>query len=193
MDKQLESTKWLCTAIDPKSSNERLTHLWGNVASDGLRMHIDYSMPALPKESIPFDYSYIVNPCHDYYDSIELDVQSLINAIKAVKILVNSNDTLLVKIHFSVNTRVLTIYHQDSVGFYDFEIRMLKVQNNHIENDFTFGINAKYLLDAIAGLTCNNTVRTAFSTKGPENHPMFFTCGDNSDRQAIVMPMHLSK
>ena len=189
----MDANIWINTAVDTKHTNEKLRVAYSNVGTDGLRMHIDYSMPALPKELVPFDYSYIVNPCHNYYDSIELDVQSLINAIKAVKILVNSNDTLLVKVHFSVNTRVLTIYHQNNAGFYDFEIRMLKVQNNHIEDDFTFGINAKYLLDAIAGLTCSNTVRIAFSTKGPENHPVFLTCGDNSDRQAIVMPIHLSK
>ena len=193
MNKQLESTKWLYSAIDPKNNNEKLTHVWGNVASDGFRMHIDYSMPALPKESIPFDYSYIVNPCHDYYNSIELDVLSLINAIKAAKLLVNGNDTLLLKFHFNVNVRVLTIHHQDNSGQYDFEIRMLQVQNNHIEESFTFGINAKFLLDAITGLTCQDTVRISFSTKGPENHPLFLTCGDNSDRQAIVMPMHLNK
>ena len=193
MNKQLESTKWLCSAIDPKNNNEKLTHLWGNVASDGFRMHIDYSMPALPKESVPFDYSYIVNPCHDYHNSIELDVQALINAIKAAKLLVNGNDTLLLKIHFNVNVRVLTIHHQNNDGLYDFEIRMLKVQNNHIEESFTFGINAKFLLDALLGLTCNGMVSIGFSTKNPAGSPIFLTCAGESDRQAIVMPMHLNK
>ena len=183
----LEGSRWLLSAIDRKEQNEKYTHVWGNVATDGNRMHIDKELPALQPDQVPFNYDVIVNPIHTYSDYIVVDVTAFIQAVKAVKCL----DVIMIKLVYT-NTnksKTLKVCATQNYPQMDFTIE-LPLTNTQAPNDFTIVINPKYLLDALLGLTCQDNVFMRIATDHPENKPLLFHC-EGGQREAIIMPMAL--
>ena len=179
----MDANRWINTAVDTKHTNEKLRVAYSNVGTDGLRLHIDNNTPALPKELVPFDYSYIVNPVFEYNNHLEVDQTVFLSMAKAALALKKG----LIKIIFSNATRSLTIEANtdDSITM---ELKYTVNQALCNCQDFTVGINSKFLVDAIAGLDCENNVILSMDGKIPDKKPLYFHCGN---RQAIVMPMYL--
>jgi hypothetical protein len=185
----MESTKWLLSATDHKSQNDKYHHVYGNVATDGYRLHVDKSMPVMPKESMPYDFDTILDPIYSYTDHIEINAAALIVMVKAAKAL----DVNILKIKVSRmldgnnQYMLLSIIANDKNNNIDFEVSRM-IENHSVCSDFTIGINPRFLLDALLGLTCETNVTMHVSSYTPERKPIHLHC---SDRDAVIMPMQL--
>jgi len=169
---------WLKRACSKdKNRPEELLPVWGNMATDGYRVHYDKSLePSDPP--FPRDMSFIVDPARLNSNIATIQVKPFIQAIKQARVI---NKDIL---RLSFNGRLELIAKSEELGD---SIIPLESGYEHAGDDCIIGINPAFLLDALSGF--DNEVYFCLADNTPEKRPVYLTDGT---REAVIMPLNLS-
>jgi hypothetical protein len=176
-DKTTPPDAWLKRACSKdKKRPEELLPVWGNMATDGYRVHYDTRLePSNPP--FPRDISFIMDPARLNSNIATIRVKPFIQAIKQARVI--NKDVL----RLSFNGRLELIAKSEELGD---SIIPLVSGYEHAGDDCIIGIHPAFLLDALAGF--DNEVYFCMADNTPEKRPVYITDGT---REAVIMPMKL--
>lgn len=164
---------WLQRACSTDKQRESLAQVYGNVSSDGSRLHIDTRLePSNPPA--PYNWECVVNPARKYENIAILQVKPLVKALKQAKS-INKEST-----HLSFNRRLEIIARSEETGE-----SMIPIETGYqyTGQDAIVWINNKFLLDALSGFT--DEVMLCLGSNPPKM-PVYLTDGT---REAVIMPI----
>ena len=173
---------WLKRACSKdKNRPEELLPVWGNMATDGYRVHYDKSLePSDPP--FPQPINYVINPCRTYGNIAEIEVKPFAQAVKQARTI--NKDS----IHIRLNGRLELIATDPSWNNgTDIQKTTIQIDSGYAHSgpDAEFAINPAFLLDALGGFT--GSVILAVNDKlKPGQCPIYLTGGT---REAFIMPM----
>jgi hypothetical protein len=168
---------WLVKACSKDEARPQYVHPWGNMATDGIRLHIDNSLqPSDPP--FPRDYSFVVTPARNYGNIATIRVKPFIQAVKQART-INKN-----MIRLAINGRLDIIASDPSWNGEDTGKTIISIESDyeHTGNDATIAINPKFLMDALSGFS--DEVYLAVDDYYPEQRAIYLT---NGTREAVIM------
>jgi len=173
---------WLfkATLKDKNDGRDSLRRIWGNAASDGIRIHYDPRLPASTTKP-PYDFnSYLVNGRKNSL-TVSVRVKDLIKGIKQAGS-INKKSDLQVSLGLKLKLRTKSDDNGTTCVVLD--------QTNHGYNppglDVWFWIDQKFILDALAGFS-DEVIIALKGCKAPQLQPVYFTDGT---REAVIMPKY---
>jgi len=167
---------WLKRACSKDKARPQLLTVWGNMATDGMRVHYDTRLePSDPP--FPRDMSFIMDPARKNANMATIKVKPFIQAVKQAKVICNWR----VKLQF--NGRLDLIAKSEELGE---SIIPLQSGYDHAGEDCTLAINPAFLLDALSGFT--DEVYFCMNEQRPDKCPVYITDGT---REAVIMPLTL--
>ena len=167
---------WLKRACSKDKARPQLLTVWGNMATDGMRVHYDTRLePSDPP--FPRDMSFIMDPARKNANMATIKVKPFIQAVKQAKVICNWR----LKLQF--NGRLELIAKSEELGD---SIIPLQSGYDHAGEDCTIAINPIFLLDALSGFT--DEVFFCMNEQRPDKCPVYITDGT---REAVIMPMTL--
>lgn len=172
-----EADPWLKKAISKdKDYREELCQVYGGIAADGWRMHIDNR---LPLDLFPREIDYILNPLKNYQNIATVPVKPLIALVKGMKgIAKQGNGSIKIDLN---HDRLEVSAKSEEYGITAAEITTKKGYSlEYIPGWFL--INPKFLLDALSGF--KDEVLISYKN---ERSPIHITDGV---REAVIMPMN---
>ena len=188
MAKDMESTKWLALATAKDDARPQLMNVYSNIATDGVRIHCDTSMPQLPSEDIPFPYLLIVEPVFKYDQHIDVSANHLISAMKALKvfkcylaILTTNGDDLMIEGKTS----------EDDYPNVWINVKIPISSTTGIQ--IRAGFHPQFLLEAALGFTENDVISMYFRTDKPNKCPTYIRTALDVEarRYVVLMPLYL--
>jgi len=186
MPKDMESTKWLMLAASKDDARPQLKNVYSNIATDGIRIHCDPSLPQLASEDIPFAYQAIVEPTLKYDQHIEISANNLIMAMKALKV-------------FKCYLAILTTDKEDlvingkTIEYENIAIAVKIPISDQTGIQIRAGFHPQFLLDAALGFTENDVMSIYFRTDKPNKCPAYIRTALDVEkgRYVVLMPVYL--
>lgn len=178
--KTISSEKWLSLAASKNGKREALTPVYGNMASDGYRMHIDPAGTFTGSDTIRSMFSIIYddarkNPILTTTQRTPLFLACL-HALAIGKGPTHRDDNTPA-LRLKINGRIEYMAEDEEHGKTWGELPC-----EHAGADISISINPALLRDALAGMT--GTVYLAFKRN---DRPVYIT--DETGKEAIVMPL----
>lgn len=180
---------WLVKAAkvpDKFNTLPELCKVYGNIASDGYRLHYDPSLPEIPApDRLSRLFNTTIEPCHHYQDMATVNTKNLMKAIKGVKKFTSKDHFYM---SMSVNGQVECCVNNKDKGTITLQV---EGEFTHSGKDFKVDIRPEFMIDALSGM--GDTVIIASkpnkypTTTGVHTHPLYITDGT---REAAIAPVN---
>ena len=172
-----QADPWLAKAASKDTARPQLQKVYGNMGTDGYRLHYDPALPA-PAEPAPMKWEYILEDCRKYQNIATVSKKELMAACKAAKKCTAIDITLNGLMVYSYTNDDATMSGEITAGY------------SHTGPDLTMRISPAHLIDAMSGFD-GDTVLIAGKDGAPSrvaglsaSYPAYFTDGS---REAAIM------